>query len=110
MTVQQSPAVLWAATSSIVYSPPPATASTAMNTPPCPKKPTVATFEAADDARFSREIAQRTLEIREAARQSGQRTVVLIDEYDKPILDNLTRPVVAAVSTASEVTISGVRP
>jgi hypothetical protein len=30
--------------------------------------------------------------IREAARLAGQRAVVLIDEYDKPILDNLTGP------------------
>jgi hypothetical protein len=30
--------------------------------------------------------------IREAHRSTGQRVVVLVDEYDKPILDNLTRP------------------
>ncbi|MDZ7855457.1 ATP-binding protein [Sphaerotilus sp.] len=34
--------------------------------------------------------------IREAARLAGQRTVVLIDEYDKPILDNLGNHEVAA--------------
>jgi hypothetical protein len=33
--------------------------------------------------------------IREAERQSGQRVVVLVDEYDKPILDNLNRPEIA---------------
>ncbi|NHN75978.1 ATP-binding protein [Azotobacter chroococcum] len=33
--------------------------------------------------------------IRKAERVHGQRVVVLIDEYDKPILDNLTRPEVA---------------
>lgn len=30
--------------------------------------------------------------IRNAERKFGQRVVVLVDEYDKPILDNLTRP------------------
>ena len=30
--------------------------------------------------------------IRQAHQQSGQRVVVLVDEYDKPILDNLTAP------------------
>ncbi len=30
--------------------------------------------------------------IREAHAATGQRVVVLVDEYDKPILDNLTRP------------------
>jgi hypothetical protein len=34
--------------------------------------------------------------IREAAQQAGQRTVVLVDEYDKPILDNLDDPAIAA--------------
>ncbi|MBK6716424.1 MAG: ATP-binding protein [Burkholderiales bacterium] len=34
--------------------------------------------------------------IREAAQQAGQRTVVLVDEYDKPILDNLGDPAIAA--------------
>ena len=29
------------------------------------------------------------IEIREAAGKSGQQVVVLIDEYDKPILDNI---------------------
>ncbi|MCQ4346397.1 ATP-binding protein [Pseudomonas stutzeri] len=33
--------------------------------------------------------------IRSAERQAGQRVVVLVDEYDKPILDNLTRPQIA---------------
>ena len=33
--------------------------------------------------------------IREAERGAGQRVVVLVDEYDKPILDNLTRPEIA---------------
>ena len=33
--------------------------------------------------------------IRQAGRQSGQRAVILVDEYDKPILDNLTDPEVA---------------
>ncbi len=33
--------------------------------------------------------------IAEAARHFGQRTVVLVDEYDKPILDNLTEPDIA---------------
>lgn len=33
--------------------------------------------------------------IREAERIHGQRVVVLVDEYDKPILDNLTRPDIA---------------
>lgn len=33
--------------------------------------------------------------IRGAAGASGQRVVILVDEYDKPILDNLTRPQVA---------------
>jgi hypothetical protein len=33
--------------------------------------------------------------IREAERVHGQRVVVLVDEYDKPILDNLTRPDIA---------------
>ncbi|MFK5948775.1 MAG: ATP-binding protein [Methylococcales bacterium] len=33
--------------------------------------------------------------IRMAHQQSGQRVVVLIDEYDKPILDNLTNPDIA---------------
>lgn len=36
--------------------------------------------------------------IREATRLSGQRTVVLIDEYDKPILDNLGDREVAATA------------
>jgi len=31
-----------------------------------------------------------------AAKRFGERTVVLVDEYDKPILDNLTRPEIAA--------------
>ena len=30
--------------------------------------------------------------IQQAHRQSGQRVVVLVDEYDKPILDNITAP------------------
>jgi hypothetical protein len=30
--------------------------------------------------------------IRQAARRHGQRAVVLVDEYDKPILDNITAP------------------
>jgi len=34
--------------------------------------------------------------IRQAQARHGQRVVVLVDEYDKPILDNLTRPEVAA--------------
>ncbi len=34
--------------------------------------------------------------IREAASKHGQRTVLLIDEYDKPILDNLDSPEIAA--------------
>lgn len=34
--------------------------------------------------------------IRKAKAKYGQSTVVLIDEYDKPILDNITRPDVAA--------------
>ena len=39
--------------------------------------------------------------IREAARRAGQRTVVLIDEYDKPILDNLAdRDTAAALRDA----------
>ena len=39
--------------------------------------------------------------IREAARLAGQRTVVLIDEYDKPILDNLgNREVATAMRDA----------
>jgi hypothetical protein len=33
--------------------------------------------------------------IRQAQTQTGQRVVVLVDEYDKPMLDNLTRPEVA---------------
>ncbi len=33
--------------------------------------------------------------IRRAAARHGQRAVVLVDEYDKPILDNLTKPDVA---------------
>ena len=33
--------------------------------------------------------------IRQAHRSRGERAVVLIDEYDKPILDNITDPVVA---------------
>jgi hypothetical protein len=33
--------------------------------------------------------------IQAAEKQFGQRTVVLVDEYDKPILDNLTEPDVA---------------
>lgn len=33
--------------------------------------------------------------IREAERVHGQRVVILVDEYDKPILDNLTRPEIA---------------
>ncbi|MCU0933969.1 MAG: ATP-binding protein [Thiobacillaceae bacterium] len=33
--------------------------------------------------------------IRKAHAASGERVVVLVDEYDKPILDNLTRPEVA---------------
>ncbi|MBK1650506.1 AAA family ATPase, partial [Rhabdochromatium marinum] len=33
--------------------------------------------------------------IRRAHQQSGQRAVVLVDEYDKPILDNLSRPELA---------------
>jgi hypothetical protein len=33
--------------------------------------------------------------IRQAARRHGQRAVVLVDEYDKPILDNLTEPAIA---------------
>ncbi len=33
--------------------------------------------------------------IRRAHAQSGQRAVVLVDEYDKPILDNLTAPKIA---------------
>ena len=33
--------------------------------------------------------------VRGAHAQNGQRVVVLIDEYDKPILDNITRPEVA---------------
>ena len=34
--------------------------------------------------------------IREAARKYGARAVVLVDEYDKPILDNIANPEVAA--------------
>ena len=34
--------------------------------------------------------------IREAHAATGERVVVLVDEYDKPILDNLARPEVAA--------------
>lgn len=34
--------------------------------------------------------------ITRAAEAHGQRSVVLVDEYDKPILDNLTRPEIAA--------------
>ena len=30
--------------------------------------------------------------IKQAALKTGQRVVILVDEYDKPILDNLTRP------------------
>jgi hypothetical protein len=30
--------------------------------------------------------------LRQAHEQSGERVVVLVDEYDKPILDNITRP------------------
>jgi hypothetical protein len=33
--------------------------------------------------------------IRQAERAHGQRVVVLVDEYDKPILDNISRPEVA---------------
>ncbi|MBK1631608.1 hypothetical protein CKO31_12805 [Thiohalocapsa halophila] len=33
--------------------------------------------------------------IRQAHRRHGERVVVLVDEYDKPILDNLTRPDIA---------------
>ena len=33
--------------------------------------------------------------IQELHQRSGQRVVVLIDEYDKPILDNITEPVIA---------------
>ena len=33
--------------------------------------------------------------IRQASRRYGQRAVVLVDEYDKPILDNLTEPDIA---------------
>ncbi len=33
--------------------------------------------------------------IRHAERAHGQRVVILVDEYDKPILDNLTRPDIA---------------
>ena len=33
--------------------------------------------------------------IRQAERVHGQRVVVLVDEYDKPILDNLTQPEIA---------------
>ena len=33
--------------------------------------------------------------IRQAHAQTGQRVVVLVDEYDKPILDNLTQPNIA---------------
>ncbi len=33
--------------------------------------------------------------IRQAQARHGQRVVVLVDEYDKPILDNLTRPEIA---------------
>ncbi len=33
--------------------------------------------------------------IRQAHAATGQRVVVLVDEYDKPILDNLTRPEIA---------------
>ena len=35
--------------------------------------------------------------IRAASTQAGQRAVVLVDEYDKPILDNLTDRETAAV-------------
>ncbi|MDS4060352.1 MAG: ATP-binding protein [Candidatus Contendobacter sp.] len=35
--------------------------------------------------------------IRQAHAASGQRLVVLVDEYDKPILDNLTRPDTARI-------------
>jgi hypothetical protein len=35
--------------------------------------------------------------IRQAARRHGRRAVVLVDEYDKPILDNITEPEVAKV-------------
>lgn len=33
--------------------------------------------------------------IRLAAEKCGERTVVLVDEYEKPILDNITRPEIA---------------
>ena len=33
--------------------------------------------------------------IRQSGKKHGQRVVVLVDEYDKPILDNLTRPDIA---------------
>ncbi|TKD31144.1 ATP-binding protein [Azotobacter chroococcum] len=46
----------------------------------------LATFKATD-------IPSRFAElIRETERVHGQRVVVLVDEYDKPILDNFTRP------------------
>ena len=42
------------------------------------------------------DVAGRFAElIRSAERVHGQRVVVLIDEYDKPILDNITRPEIA---------------
>jgi len=34
--------------------------------------------------------------IQNAAKKAGERVVVLIDEYDKPILDNITNPALAA--------------
>lgn len=34
--------------------------------------------------------------IRAAHAKTGQRAVILVDEYDKPILDNLTRPELAS--------------
>ena len=41
-------------------------------------------------------LSDRFLEaIRKAAESSGKRVVVLIDEYDKPILDNIERPELA---------------
>jgi hypothetical protein len=43
-----------------------------------------------------RDVSGRFIElIRLAEQVHGQRVVVLIDEYDKPILDNLTRPEIA---------------
>jgi hypothetical protein len=38
--------------------------------------------------------------------QTGQKVVVLVDEYDKPILDNITNPDRATQSYATDYAIS----